>query len=64
MICFDQNIQIITSVEKLSVNGFIEWSANIFGSFWAYFVLFFFSNFFYCRLDFVFGENLCVAEEH
>ena len=53
------------SVEILSVNGFIEWSANVFGSFGAYFVLFSFVFLFvfYCWLAFVVGENLCVAEE-
>ena len=48
-------------VKILSVNGFIEWSTNIFGSFRAYFVLSFFS--FYCWLAFAFSENLCVTEE-
>ena len=43
----------------LSVNGFIEWSANIFGSFGANFVFFFF----FYWLALVFDENLCVAEE-
>ena len=38
-------------MEILSVNGFIEWS------FGAYF------DSFYCWLAFVFGENMCVAEE-
>ena len=41
----------ISIVEILLVNG----------SFGAYFVLFFFN--FYYWLAFVFGENLCVAEE-
>ena len=45
-----------TNVEILSVNGFIEWSANIFGSFGADFVLLFF--FFYCWLAFVYFSYL------
>ena len=48
------------SVEILSVNGFIEWSANISGLILGLFCI---VLFFICWLAFVFSENLCVAEE-
>ena len=41
------------------VNGFVELSANISGSIRDLFCI----VFFYCWLAFVFGKNLCVAED-
>ena len=46
-------------MEISSVNGLLNGVAIFWGKFGAYFVLYFF----YCWLTFVFGENLCVAEE-
>ena len=59
---------LIYHVEILSVNGFIDWSANILGYSGPVFYCFYYYYYYHyyyccCWLVFVFGENLCVVEE-